>query len=150
MRSELLVVPLTDSGRGSAQFALPHAILVSNDRLVYVADRPNRRIQVFTLDGKYLTQVFINRGGPATATACGLAFSPDRAQSLLYVADYGNSQILILDRKSLQVLRVFGSRGAQPGQFQGAHSIAVDSKQTLYVTEVNPGDRVQRFVPVLR
>lgn len=140
--------PLSDSGRGSSQFALPHSVVVSNDRMVYVADRPNRRIQVFTLQGKYLQQVFINRGGPATETVCGLALSPDPQQKYLYVADYGNSQILIVDRKSLTVLKRFGSRGTGPGQFRGAHSLALDRNGVLYVTEVAPGNRIQRFVAI--
>lgn len=150
LRYESHAAPLGDSGRGSEQFALPHAVVVANDGLVYVADRPNRRIQEFTLDGHYLRQAFINRSGPALETACGLALSPDVAQRYLYVADYGNSQILILDRKSLAVLKTFGTRGAGAGQFQGAHSLAVDRNGVLYVTEVAPGDRVQRFLPLSR
>jgi hypothetical protein len=38
-----------------------HGAKVSNDGKVYVADRGNRRIQVFELDGKYITQGFVNR-----------------------------------------------------------------------------------------
>lgn len=144
---EVHPAPLGERGPGSQQFALPHSIVVSHDRLVYVADRPNRRIQVFTLEGRYRTQTFINRAGPALESACGLALSPDADQRYLYVADYGNSQILILERKSLAVLESFGMRGAGAGDFQGAHAIAVDRSGDLYVTEVAPGDRVQRFVP---
>ena len=46
-----------------------------------MADRPNRRVQVFTLDGKYLTQVFINRAGPSPASAAGLALLAGRSSS---------------------------------------------------------------------
>src|SRR6266581_2803052 len=41
------------------QFSTPHDIKVSSDGLVYVADRGNRRIQVFTIDGKFLTEQFL-------------------------------------------------------------------------------------------
>ena len=42
---------------------------------------PNRRVQVFTPDGKYVTQMFINRAGPSPQSAAGLAFSPDASSS---------------------------------------------------------------------
>ena len=53
---------LPASNRGPEQFVRPvHAVRVSNDGLVYVSDRGGRRVQVFSLDGKYVTQVFIDR-----------------------------------------------------------------------------------------
>ena len=55
-----------------------------------------------------MTQVFINRAGPAAQSVAGITFSPDTAQRFLYLADYGNSRVLVLDRKSLQVLYQFG------------------------------------------
>ena len=113
--------------------------------MVYVADRANRRIQVYTIDGKYITQVFINREGPNGQSGAGIAFSPDKAQQYMYVADYGNSRIVVLDRKSLQELYQFGERSAKPGDFQGIHHIAVDSKGNIYAGEVAPGARVQKF-----
>ena len=137
---------LDTDGQGSPQFGGPvHAVKVSNDGLVYVADRPNRRVQVFTPDGKYVTQTFINRSGPSPQSAAGLAFSPDTQQQFLYVADYGNSHIAVLDRKSLQLLYQFGQRSEKPGDFQGLHHLAIDSKGNLYTGEVAPGARAQRF-----
>jgi hypothetical protein len=44
-------------GPGPAQFSIVHAIRVSNDGMVYVADRENRRVQEFTLEGKFVKQV---------------------------------------------------------------------------------------------
>jgi DNA-binding beta-propeller fold protein YncE len=43
------------------QFRLPHNISISRDGLVYVADRPNNRIQVFRKDGTYVKEAFISR-----------------------------------------------------------------------------------------
>jgi DNA-binding beta-propeller fold protein YncE len=138
---------LDTDGPGAPQFGGPvHAVKVSNDGLVYVADRPNRRVQVFTPDGKYVTQTFINRSGPSPQSAAGLAFSPDEQQQFLYVADYGNSHIAVLDRKSLQLLYQFGQRSEKPGDFQGLHHLAIDSKGNLYTGEVAPGARAQRFM----
>jgi DNA-binding beta-propeller fold protein YncE len=137
---------LETTGPGPKQFASVHGIELSNDGLVYVADRGNRRIQIFDLSGNYIDQVFINRAGPNAQSAAGLAFSTDPDQKFMYVADYGNSHIVVVDRKSLKVLYQFGVRSAKPGDFQGIHNIAVDSKGNLYTAEVAPGARAQRFV----
>jgi hypothetical protein len=137
---------LDTEGPGPSQFGTVHGIELSKDGLVYVADRGNRRIQVFDLNGKYINQVFINRSGPNAQSAAGLAFSPDPQQKFMYVADYGNSHIVVLDRKTLTVLYQFGARSAKPGDFQGIHNIAVDSKGNLYTAEVAPGARAQKFV----
>ena len=137
---------LDTEGPGSDRFASPvHGVLVSNDNIVYVVDRSNRRVQLFTPEGKYLTEMFLNRAGPATGSVSGLAFSPDKAQTYLYLSDYGNSHIAVVDRKSLKVLYQFGKRGKEPGNFQGIHHIAVDSKGNLYAAEVAPGSRAQKF-----
>jgi hypothetical protein len=133
-------------GPGAQQFDIVHGIEVSKDGLVYVADRSNRRVQVFTTEGKYVNQVFINRSGPSDASAAGIAFSADPEQRFMYVADYGNSHVVVVERKSLQVLYQFGERSAKPGDFQGIHNLAVDSKGNLYTAEVAPGNRAQRFV----
>jgi DNA-binding beta-propeller fold protein YncE len=140
--------PVLDTeGEGSQLFSNPvHAVKISNDGSVYVADRQNRRVQVFTPDGKYVTQAFINRSGPAAGSAAGLAFSPDPQQQFVYVSDLGNSHVLVLDRKTLKVLYQFGSRGTKPGDFQAPHHLAVDSKGNLYSAEVNPGNRAQKFM----
>jgi len=57
-----------------------------------------------------------------------------------------NSRVVVVDRKSLNVLYQFGGIGTEPGKFQGPHHGAVDSKGNLYTVEVLPGNRAQRFV----
>ena len=54
------------------QFNNVHSVRISNDGLVYVTDRANRRVQVFTPDGKYVKQVFISRNVPPS-TLSGMA-----------------------------------------------------------------------------
>jgi DNA-binding beta-propeller fold protein YncE len=137
---------LETTGRGPEQFGIVHSVKVSNDGLVYIADRGNRRVQVFTLDGKYIDQVFINRGGPSANSAAGVGLSPDKDQEFMYVADFGNGHVVIVRRKTLEVVGSFGDQGAQPGQFQNIHHLAVDSKGNIYTAEVAPGRRFQRFV----
>jgi DNA-binding beta-propeller fold protein YncE len=137
--------PADTSPDGPPQFGNPvHAVKVSKDGMVYVADRTNKRVQVFTVEGKYITQMFLNRS--EQPSAAGLAFSPDAQQQYLYIADYGNSRVAVVDRKSLTVLYQFGKRSPAPGDFQGLHHLAADSKGNLYTAEVAPGNRAQRFI----
>ena len=137
---------LDTEGPGPESFASPvHGVMVSNGGIVYVADRSNRRLQLFTRDGRYLRQMFVNRAGLSSGSVSGLAFSPDKGQQFLYLSDLGNSHIVVVDRKTLQILYQFGKRGTQPGNFQALHHIAVDSKGNLYTAEVAPGARAQRF-----
>jgi len=44
-------------GPGPDQFSIVHAIRVSNDGIVYIPDRENRRVQSFTIAGKVLKQL---------------------------------------------------------------------------------------------
>jgi DNA-binding beta-propeller fold protein YncE len=135
-----------------------HGIRVSNDGLVYVCDRNHRRIQVFTLAGKYVAQVFVNPeemskphdGAEASQrTAGSLALSADPEQRFIFVGDYGNGHIHIVDRKALRVVGQFGQLNAKPGNFLGLHALAVDSKGNLWSAETQPrpvGSRIQRFI----
>lgn len=133
-------------GPGPPQWGIVHAVRVSNDGLVYVADRSNSRVQVFTLDGQYQTQVFINRQDANPATACGLALSSDPEQQFLYVSDFGNGHVWIVNRKTLAVIGYFGEKGPEPGNFRNAHHMATDADGNLYTAEVSPGSRVQKFL----
>ena len=137
--------PPSDDVLGPLQFGTVHGIEVSNDGLVYVADRDLNRIQVFSIDGAYQTQAFVNRDANANSVA-GLAFSPDPEQQFLYVADLGNNHIHILDRQTLTILNSFGRQGPEPGQFGGVHHIATDSRGNLYTAEAQEGRRAQKLL----
>jgi sugar lactone lactonase YvrE len=112
---------------------------------LYVADGyGNRRIQWFTTDGTYLSQLVIE--GDAPAAPAGFAFSPDAEQRLLYVVESANARVLIYDRRSMTQIGVFGSRSAAPGGMDIAHHIAVDSQGNLYTAEIVNNRRAQKFV----
>lgn len=117
-----------------------HGVEMAKDGTVYVSDRANKRIQLFNRDGKYLRQFFINRNGTAPLSASGIAFSTDPEQRKIYVADWGNHQVWIFDRKSLTQL------GKIDATFVGPHLMSTDSTGALYIAEVQ-GHRVSRFVP---
>src|SRR5207302_5086398 len=103
---------------GPPEFGLPHAIKVSRDRIVYVADRINNRIQLFTDAGKFLKQVRVtNEGGTVVPVPAGFAFSPDARQQYLYVVDSGPMRVVIFDRETMMQIGVIGTKGAKPGEF---------------------------------
>ena len=129
------------------QFRNPvHCAELSNDRLLYVCDRVNDRIQVFKPDGTYVKEMFINKETLGSGSAWDIAFSKDAQQKYIYLADGENDRVHILERDSLEMLTTFGEGGRQPGEFYGVHSIAVDSKGNIYTTETYRGQRVQRFM----
>ena len=133
-------------GPGPRQFNTVHGIKVSADGLVYVNDRLNNRLQVFTIDGVFQREVFIERKTQLLGTSFNTAFSPDAGQRWLYVGDAGNGRIHVFDRRTLQELRAFGRIGRYAGEFVFMHNLATDSAGNLYVSEVGNGRRVQKFV----
>lgn len=130
-------------------FKTVHDIAISNDNLIYVADRGNKRIQVFTPDGKYVAQQFVGLDSPEYQQARSTAFSPDPQQRFLYVA--GSPVIYILNRKTLEVLGEFVIGATQtnpPG-----HQIAADQRGNIYAPQAaqtgpdgkGGGSTVQKF-----
>ena len=133
-------------GPGPRQFNTVHGIKVSADGLVYVNDRLNNRLEVFTIDGVFQREIFIERKTQLLGTSFNTAFSPDAGQRWLYVGDAGNGRIHVFDRRTLQELRAFGRIGRYAGEFVFMHNLATDSAGNLYVSEVGNGRRVQKFV----
>jgi hypothetical protein len=123
-----------------------HCAELSNDRLLYVCDRINDRIQVFTPEGKFVKEMIIAKRTLSAGSTWDITFSKDAQQRFIFLADGVNEKVHILLRDTLQELTSFGDGGRQPGQFFGVHSIATDSKGNLYTTETFEGKRVQRFV----
>lgn len=116
-------------GPGPQQFSIAHSVRVSGDGLVYVADREDRRVQVFTIEGKYITQI-VKGDAPF---ARDLAFSPDPQQKFLYVG--GGTEIVVLNRKSLQIVETIKGGGV----LGGGHLMATDSKGNLYTAQTSRG-----------
>ncbi len=141
-----------EPGSKPGQFDTPHSIAVDAEGNVYVADRGNRRIQVFDGEGKFLRQITIDvpfdhnarpaigdkRENPNPTRSPGspwaICITPPPNQ-VMYSSDAYPGRIykLSLDGK---VLGVFGKSGKQLGEFGWIHEIACPSENELYVAEI--------------
>ena len=129
------------------QFRNPvHCVHIAKDSLVYVCDRTNDRIQVFTKQGKFVKEFFLQTNALGSGSSWDLTFSIDPAQKYLLVADGTDNVIWTLLRDSGQVMGHTGHAGRNAGQFHWIHQIGSDSKGNLYTGEVDNGKRLQKFL----
>ena len=135
----------TASGAGPQQFNTVHGIAISEDGILYVADRGNNRVQSFRIDGTFLKEAFVKRESEGTGTAFGVALSREPGQRFLYVADGSNERIAILDRAALEEIGSIGRPGRNAGEFYHLHSIATDMRGNI-ITGESQGYRVQKFI----
>ena len=123
-------------GTGPGQFNLVHDIAVDAQRRIYVADRNNNRIQIFTETGKFLKE-WRNIRSPShlTMTDDGNVWVTAGVGNRLAKFDLGG-----------KLLTYWGMYGRFAGGFDDPHTVDVDSSGNLYVVEVY-NDRVEKFVP---
>jgi sugar lactone lactonase YvrE len=141
--------PYNPTSAPDQQFRNPvHCLHISNDGLVYVCDRTNNRIQIFTKQGKFVKEFFVRKETLGQGSTWDFAFSRGAEQKLLIVADGENNVLWILDRNSGAVVGKAGHSGRNAGQFHWVHQIASDSDGNLYTGEVDNAKRVQKFVLV--
>lgn len=138
-------------GKGNApidqQFRSPvHCAHISVDGLVYVCDRSNDRVQVFTKQGKFLKEFFVHPDTLEPGTVCDIVFSRDPGQEYILVADDTDNVIWTLRRSDGTVMGMLGHNGRNAGQFHAIHVLVSDSSGNLYEGEVETGKRVQKFV----
>lgn len=131
------------------QFRTPvHGVAISTDGLVYVADRPNNRIQVFRKDGTFVDELFIRPETRSMGSVWDVALSRDPEQRYIYVPDGVNKTVWVVDRRDLEVVGRFARGGRWAGQLGWVHNLAVDSRGNVFVSEVETGKRFQKFTPV--
>jgi len=129
------------------QFRNPvHCADMSVDRLVYVCDRVNDRMQVFTPEGKFVKEMYYKENTLTDGSVWDIAFSKDPQQKYIFMADGVDEHVVIIDRQTLTPVYTFGDGGNSAGEFHGVHSIAIDSKGNLFTTETYGGRRIQKFV----
>jgi peptidylamidoglycolate lyase len=118
-------------GDKPGQFNHPHNIIIADNK-VYVADRDNNRIQVFTADGRFI----------AEHRQSGKVFGLDAYENKLYISIVSdtNNSILVTDL-SCNKIAEFGQTGSDMMQFKTPHGLAVD-RDNIYIADME-NQRVQ-------
>src|ERR1700732_1749178 len=151
-----------DKGTGPGQFRLPHAIVADRSNNLYVADRTNRRIQVFDTEGRFLRMFTIDvPPAPGTHAVNGNTPTGERLAAVIGAPNSicitpGPNQVLFVGESTFpgrlfkvsldgKVVGVIGRSGRQPKQFSGIHQLACPSENEVYAAET-ANWRVQKLI----
>jgi sugar lactone lactonase YvrE len=129
------------TGSGAGQLACPHGIMVDRrgtQPVLTVADRTNKRLQHFTLDGKHIG--FSSDGMPAP---CHFHVRKDKTvipdlDARVTIVDSANRVVAVLgadDAKTARALRTKERASFVPGKFICPHGACFDSDGNIYVVE---------------
>ena len=126
-------------GDGPGQFQLPHGIAIDENNIVYVCDRQNNRIQLFDLEGNYLSEwTDFERPAAICLAKDGYFYVAECKRTSTYCD--APSRVTILDREGTIKARL--EQGEDEWSYDEtvghhtAHSIAVDSQGNIYIGEV--------------
>jgi DNA-binding beta-propeller fold protein YncE len=128
-------------GRGDAELDGPVGIGIDGKGRVHVADRGNRRIQVFAEDGTYLYPVPLFVDGTRIEP---VDVAVNKEGTELYVTAADRHEVIVFDWKG-NVLRRWGGRGEEPGQFFHPATIEISAEMVYVIDVLNA--RVQCFYP---
>ena len=146
-------------GTDVGQFDLPHAMQIDRNNNVYVADRGNRRIQVFDTQGTFLRVIMLDAAYPADyqppfsapnasrevrETAPWSMCITNTTPQYLYVADNEPGRIYKISTDGT-ILGWLGKSGRRDGQFNWIHGLDCSQEDVLYVADMNNW-RVQKLL----
>jgi hypothetical protein len=149
-----LLLSWGEPGSGPGQFNLPHGIALDREGKVYVADRENSRIQVFTPDGALLA-IWTDVARPMQVFIATPPSPPSEGgdEEVVFVAEVGwraglfpwqqpapgapGARVSVFDRGG-RLLARWGdsSKPCAPGNFFAPHDLWIDVHGDLYVGEV--------------
>ena len=126
-----------EPGNGPGQFNLPHSVWEAKGK-VYVADRENNRIQVFTPNAEHLET------WDGFLQPCDIYVDEN---DLMHVAEL-QGRVTLVGLDGTVVARLGGpdQRVAEPGKFVAPHGIWADQHKDFYVSEVLQAQRIQKFI----
>ena len=130
------------NGKAQGQLDLPHGIAVDGDR-VFVADRGNKRIQIFDLQGRFIAKW----NGPPFDSVQDIKIGSDHRAYVIQNGPEGPTDttgVLVL-RPDGSLIERIGAYGNYDGQFLDAHWVAVSRSGAVYVADFD-GRRVFKFV----
>jgi DNA-binding beta-propeller fold protein YncE len=122
-----------DPGDGPGQFHVAHGIWVHDDGRVFVADRENNRIQVFTGDGAYLEEW----GG--FARPCDIYVDEE---GVVFVAEL-SAFVTLLTLDGEVIAR--WPNAITTSEISGAHALWLDSHGDLYLNVSQDGRRIEKY-----
>ena len=130
----------------SQQFGNPvHCIRIDKDGLVYVCDRINNRLQVFRKDGSFVVRAGLREGDARHRLGLRSRVLARRGAEI-HLHDRRHERGGAHRRPLLEGdARPLRSAWPAGGQFTALHNIAVDRQGNIYTSEVNTGQRVQKF-----
>src|ERR1700733_2169100 len=142
------IASVGSKGSEPGQFNLPHTLAVDARGNVYVGDRSNRRIQVFT-DDLTFKAIYDNVGAPWE-----VCVSPGPHQYLFSSNSFPDANDSTLATVTGEVYKMeldgtivgkFGKAGKQLGEFSGLHEIDCRNPNELYISEIQLW-RVQKIL----
>ena len=135
-------------GFGKGMFGNPHGLRFDHEGNVWVTDNGDHQVMKFSPQDKLLFTLGIKgKAGTDAKTfnrPTDIAFTPNG--DAVYISDgYGNSRVVKFTPDGKYLLD-WGKKGTGPGEFNTPHSVAVDSKGTVYVSD-RENNRIQIFDP---
>ena len=127
-------------GKGPGQFDLVHGVAIDQNHRIYVADRTNNRIQVFTEEGKFIEE------WPDVTDPVGIFIDERNA---VWVISAALNRILKYDMDgNLQYSwgAYGGTRGGFPGGMSRPHQMSVDTEGNVYIASWD-GGWVNKYTP---
>jgi DNA-binding beta-propeller fold protein YncE len=134
-RAGKLVKTWGGMGTGPGQFDTSHSVIVDRKGLVYVADRQNRRVQIFDGEGKYIKE------WKFAGLPCGLYIGPNEQ---MYLVTGFAGQILKLDANG-KATAATGQPGKGLGEFGEAHYMAIGPQGEIWIADTVKPD-LHKFV----
>lgn len=148
-------------GSGPGEFNLPHGIWVDKEDHVWVADRGNDRVQIFTTEGEFLRElkdfawpsvVYIDREDTVYVPEITIPRMSILNLEGKLLTRWGGEKKHVLDYVSSMPGEFISYRDIviqclkAPGKFIAAHTCCVDSKGDLYIGEAATGQRISKYI----
>lgn len=157
-----MYIATLNGSEGAGLFAQPHSVFIDRRGQVpelYIADRLNRRIQVFDLNGRF--QRSFGEGyllSPSGFAPYGDYLLIAELDARIVVVDANDNRVGVIGRGSLEARQRPGwpnataagrtvSPSIPPDEFNTPHAIATDRNGTIFVVEWLIGGRLVALIP---
>jgi len=135
-------------GDQEGEFNLPHAIDLDDEGNVYVADRENSRVQVFTPTGKFINQWADESFGKINSVGydkAGKGFVAVDCTSTGSEEEHYFSDLLLFDSSGTFLKKKDRDHFKKEGKDCWYHNVVVDDQGSIYITDII-GNKIKKFV----